>query len=301
MDEHSLRCALKSADVAQIEKLLRIVGNIVEHPNEAKFRTLRMENPIVKSLLGIHGVDSFLRSAGFSEDKELPRTLIMAPPSDESIRALDRELLRLQYELSARHAATHPVASCAPPKVSRLAEPGLQNHSKKLVVFDFDSTLTVDSDCVDYGLGGKRLDDLLLMVDRLMAADACTVLVTAQRRLTTEIYTVNQLRKSGLYRLFCTADLPPQSPPEAMFYRDNPTQGAIYTGAEAMQKISLISKIMAGENRWRLVFAPSNVLFVDDRWENLRGHEALGIEVLHVRQDGMSCDDMERVLEFCQA
>lgn len=298
MDEAALRKALGGGDDQAVQRLDKLVGNIVEHPENEKFRSLKMKNKAIEALLAIAGVETFLRSVGFDEDAATPGVLAMPVPTPQDLAALARELERIRCELAARRsgyrAPAWPKAAFAPASTpTDLAPP-----SSRLVIFDFDGTITIDSHVSDFGLAGERLVRLQEMADRLLAAGACTALVTAQRNLTTRIHTVPLLCRSGLARLFCAADLVPEEGSEHMHYRSNPEQGAIYTGQEAWNKVPLISKIMAGENRWRLAFAPSQVMHVDDRAEQLRGKEALGIAVHHVRQDGMSEDDMLAVEAF---
>mmetsp|Transcript_128972 Transcript_128972/g.228204 ORF Transcript_128972/g.228204 Transcript_128972/m.228204 type:complete len:95 (-) Transcript_128972:49-333(-) len=85
-----------------------------------------------------------------------------------------------------------------------------------------------------------------------------------------------------------------------MLYRKS-LHGGVYSGTEAQEKMCLIAKIIAGENRWRLRFSPENVVFVDDDEDNFVGHSELGINVRRIRQDGMNTDDVNAVLHFARA
>jgi hypothetical protein len=305
MDQAALRQALRCGDTGIISKLHTLVNKIIENPMEEKFRTLRLENNSIRELLMIPGAEKFLHSVGFSCSEEHPGILFMPAPSAETLQALTRERERIKYEHSSccqrsqQASVPAPVVSqvpCSPsPEASQLVPTG---KGPRLVVFDFDGTITIDSHVCDFGLAGERLNLLSNMADHLLASNTCTVLVTAQRILTTTYHTVPLLRNSGLDRLFRDHDLAVDATPDQMFYKNNPNQGAIYTGQEAWHKMPLIAKILAGDNRWKHSFHPMQVLYVDDSVEQLSGCKSLGINLLHVRQDGMNAEDIASVERF---
>jgi len=183
-------------------------------------------------------------------------------------------------------------AAVVPSDVSR--EEGCSTATlPRLLVFDFDATITVDKDC-QKGLHGKRLQRLLEMMRCIRDAGARCVLVTAQFPSTTRDITIPLLTQTGLSGLFVD-NLP------LTLYREDKDHGTIYNGAEAMMgKIALVKKIISGENCWSLAFEPHNVLFIDDSAANFKGSETTRINLRHVQQDGMDEDDIAVVEAFAR-
>lgn len=300
MDEVALRRALCFKDSQVLHRLFKLVDNILAEPHEEKYRTLKTNNAMVQSLLDVPGIKDFLSSAGFTASPERPGILAAPAPSEEMLHALRRARERILCDLQARTSAAEAAATVHR-HVEASVAPAVET-DRKLVVFDFDSTITVDDDKKSHGLDGERLEMLRSMADRLLAAGVCTVLVTKQFTFHTRTHTIPVLKRVGLGILFCAPDALQGSGPEAddaMLYRQNPS-GGIYTGTEARDKVHLIGKILAGENRWRLRFKPERVLFIDDNAANFTGHEELGISVQLVEQDGMNEGDVERVLGFAR-
>lgn len=167
-----------------------------------------------------------------------------------------------------------------------------------LLVFDFDGTIIAE-DGEDYGLSGARLHRMKSMAEQILSSETRCVLVTAQMPQTTDEVTIPLLHTSGLAALFDEPASGENGAIDPCTYWEDPSRGTIYNDEEAMgDKIRLIHKIIRGLNRWRVAFEPGKVLFLDDRAENFQGHEALGINVRHVKQDGMNAEDYEAVRAF---
>jgi len=197
---------------------------------------------------------------------------------------------RLAQTPKAMDAEVASEAAVVSSDVSR--EEGCSTASlQRLLVFDFDATITVDKDC-QKGLHGKRLQRLLEMMRCIRDAGARCVLVTAQFPSTTRDITIPMLTQTGLSGLF-VHNLP------LTLYREDKDHGTIYNGAEAMMgKIALVKKIISGDNCWSLAFEPHNVLFIDDSAANFKGSETTRINLRHVQQDGMEEDDIAVVEAF---
>jgi hypothetical protein len=181
--------------------------------------------------------------------------------------------------------------------VDKSTEVPEETSSERLIIFDYDGTITIDKDENHKGLRGHRLDRLKAMMAKIQASSARCILVTAQFPHATQELTIPALEDTGLSGLFGRASLGSR----ACLYWDDAAQGTIYNGAKVMMgKIELIKKIIEGDNCWTMSFAPSNVLFIDDDIRNFRGHERLGIQIRHVAQDGMLEADMEAVEAFAQ-
>lgn len=291
-----------TGDIRVLRRLGQVVGRIIEHPGEEKYRSLKLSSVAVQELLAVRGLEGFLCSAGFQERHGV---LFMPEPCEETLQQLRRARVRISTELQAREhpAEAFALASEVSPAAPALPQAAIQEGSgPRLVVFDFDSTITVSRER-DLGLSGRRLQRLQDMASHLLAVGTHTVLVTAQREGITEFLTVPALRRSMLLHLFSAPELAARQDAAntLFFHRNNPAQGGIYTGAEAWVKMPLIAKIIAGENRWRMAFSPSRVLFVDDDPANFNGFEGLGISVRHVQQDGMNEADIACVEAFASS
>lgn len=167
----------------------------------------------------------------------------------------------------------------------------------RLIIFDYDGTITVDKDERFKGLMGRRLTRLKEMMGRIRASTARCILVTAQFPSTTRDITLPSLEKSGLSGLFEDESLDAR----LRLYWDDAAHGTVYNGAKVMLgKIDLIKNIIVGENCWRQQFCPSNVLFIDDDARNFKGNENLGIQIRHVEQDGMAEEDIGVVEAFAE-
>jgi len=167
--------------------------------------------------------------------------------------------------------------------------------AERLIVFDYDGTITVDKDEKFKGLIGRRFARLKDMMGKIRASSTRCILVTAQFPHTTQETTIPALQKTTLSGLF----------EDEMFnsrlrlYWDDAAHGTVYNGAKVMLgKVDLIKKIINGDNCWGKSFLPSNVLFIDDDARNFRGSDQAGVKIRHVGQDGMVEEDMEIVEAF---
>lgn len=167
----------------------------------------------------------------------------------------------------------------------------------KLIIFDYDGTITIDKDEGCKGLRGQRLDRLKQMMAKIQAASTRCILVTAQFPHATQELTIPTLNKTGLAGLFDNETFNCR----LRLYWDDVAQGTVYNGAKVMLgKMDLIEKIINGQNCWEKTFSPSNVLFIDDDIRNFRGNERVGIKVHHVGQDGMVSEDIEILEAFAE-
>lgn len=168
---------------------------------------------------------------------------------------------------------------------------------ERLIIFDFDATITMDKDERFKGLIGPRLSRLKDMMEKIRSSSVRCVLVTAQFPMATQEITIPSLQRTGLSGLFEDESLDSR----LQLYWDDVAHGTIYNGAKVMMgKIELIVQIINGDNCWGKSFVPSNVLFIDDDVRNFRGYERAGIQIRHVNQDGMVDEDMEVVEAFAQ-
>jgi len=204
--------------------------------------------------------------------------------------------LELDVVTPVRLDATCPLPQVLP-ATEASAEAREELSAERLIIFDFDGTITVDKDEKFKGLTGHRLSRLKDMMARIRASSARCILVTAQFPHATQEITIPSLRRTGLSGFFENELLDSR----LQLYWDDAAHGTIYNGAKVMMgKIDLIKKIINGENCWRTSFAPSNVLFIDDDSRNFKGYEQAGIQIRLVGQDGMVDEDMEVVEAFAQ-
>lgn len=215
---------------------------------------------------------------------------------------LGRPLKLPEILLDARGTPPEPVDALLPDAaLSRTAVhaemPDEPAPSERLIIFDYDGTITVDKDEKFKGLMGPRLCRLKDMMTKIRASTARCILVTAQFPMATQDITIPALEKTGLLGLFEDESLDSR----LSLYWDDADHGTIYNGAKVMMgKIDLISEIINGKNCWKRLFAPSNVIFVDDVVRNFQGYEKIGINIHKVAQDGMLPEDMEVVEAFAE-
>lgn len=176
-------------------------------------------------------------------------------------------------------------------------DPRCNATSERLIIFDYDGTITIDKDQTFKGFTALRLARLKSMMAKIRKSEARCILVTAQFPAATQDITIPALRRTGLSGLFEDESLDSR----LQLYWDDAAHGTIYNGAKVMMgKIGLIQKIIAGENCWGRTFSPSNVLFIDDVARNFQGNEKVGIQIRHVEQDGMVDEDMDIVEAFAE-
>lgn len=64
----NLECDNIVAYTESVQILLRLLDNVIREPQNEKFRTIRLENKLIKEkLLGLNGVREFLHKIGFIE------------------------------------------------------------------------------------------------------------------------------------------------------------------------------------------------------------------------------------------
>lgn len=64
----NLENATNAKYIESVTILLKILDNVIREPQNDKYRTIRLENKIIKEkLLSLHGVRAFLEKIGFVE------------------------------------------------------------------------------------------------------------------------------------------------------------------------------------------------------------------------------------------
>ena len=102
--------ALEGEFDAAFGVLVKVLGNLVAHPDDAKYRKLRTSNAKVQAMLATKGVRALLVGSGFVEEAD---ALLNAEGADvATVRAGLEALLRLK---ASRAAAAGPILRVRPP------------------------------------------------------------------------------------------------------------------------------------------------------------------------------------------
>jgi len=109
-----------------VELLRKILGNVVTHPGEEKYRKLRASNAKIASLLATRGVRALLRGAGFEEDGDF-LTLALETPADGVQAAIDK----LDGEVARRAEAVDAAKADVIAQRKALAE--VENDKRKVM------------------------------------------------------------------------------------------------------------------------------------------------------------------------
>lgn len=68
----NLETANRIVYIESVTILLKILDNVIREPQNEKYRTIRLENKIIKEkLLGLNGVRQFLEKIGFVEVRNI--------------------------------------------------------------------------------------------------------------------------------------------------------------------------------------------------------------------------------------
>merc|ERR1712070_101035 len=97
--------------------LVKLLGNLSGSPNEAKYRSVRLNNPkISAAIVSVQGALDVLKAAGFMEEEEM----LVFPP-EASVTSVEEVLKQVQLSIASRAAGKQS-------KVDRAADRARQTY-----------------------------------------------------------------------------------------------------------------------------------------------------------------------------
>jgi len=92
------------------ETLIKILTNIVDHPADEKYRSLKCNNPAIRQkVLECRGADELLKSTGWRTIViDMAEVLIFEGDNYDLLRSVIAKLTKLQGTLQAKHAGQKP-------------------------------------------------------------------------------------------------------------------------------------------------------------------------------------------------
>lgn len=120
---------LDSAMAKAVDTLLLVLANVLQHPGDSKFRTLKMENVKIKAMmLAVPEVVHVLKAAGFQETR-LPRQGKQPPEQALTLNNSDTATSNVLHTLTVLQSP-HPIhnPSPAPPSQGQQSATQLQQH-----------------------------------------------------------------------------------------------------------------------------------------------------------------------------